>query len=94
MKLLREYIREQLILSQPFNTLVEYYDTGVITERRMVLLWEQRVDTSINTLLNESFMDDLAAGYEFVKGKAVAVRDVLSQAAISAWEKANNLVFE
>ena len=92
--LLRECIREQLIVSQPFDTLVEYYDRGIITEKRMVLLWEQRVDTSISTLLNEAFMDDLAAGYEFVKGKAIAVKDVLSQAAISAWEKANNLVFE
>jgi hypothetical protein len=76
MKLLMENWR--LYCEEDFVVLCESYEQGVITEERLLMLWEDSVDRKYQQLLNEGIMDILAVGYEKGKqlaGKAKAVYD-------------------
>jgi hypothetical protein len=72
-----------------FGNLLEQRRLGLISEKRMIKLWESSIDYQINQLLTESFMDDLASAYETVKGGAIKLKDKITDAAAAAWEKAN-----
>tara|TARA_Y100001938_G_C8095452_1_gene437847 strand:+ start:1827 stop:2750 length:924 start_codon:yes stop_codon:yes gene_type:complete len=76
MKLLMENWR--LYCEEDFVVLCESYEQGIITEERLLMLWEDSVDRKYQQLLNEGIMDILAVGYEKGKqlaGKAKAVYD-------------------
>jgi hypothetical protein len=75
-----------------FGNLLEQRRLGLISERRMIKLWESSIDYQINQLLTESFMDDLASAYETVKGGAIKLKDKITDAAAAAWEKANEFI--
>jgi hypothetical protein len=75
-----------------FGTLLEQREAGFISERKMIKLWEASVDYQINELLTETLMDDLASAYETVKGGAIKLKDKITDAAVAAWEKANEFI--
>ena len=75
-----------------FGNLLEQRRLGLISERRMIKLWESSIDYQINQLLTESFMDDLSSAYETVKGGAIKLKDKITDAAAAAWEKANEFI--
>ncbi len=99
MDLLREYIRELIaetdyVPEPSFELLIEQRDRGLISDKRMILLWESSVQRRMDSLLTESFMDDLASAYEIVKGGAIKLKDRISAAAVAAWERANDLILK
>jgi len=75
-----------------FGTLLERRKRGVISERKMVNLWERSVNYQLDQLLTEGFMDSLMDAYETVKGGAIKLKNKISDAAKAAWEKANDLL--
>ena len=77
-----------------FGALMESQRRGIISERRMIQLWESSVDYQLRQLLTEAFMDDLKSAYETVKGGAIKLKDKMSAAASAAWEKANDMVLD
>ena len=99
MSLLREYIRELIIeveyREEPsFRFLMEKYDKGIISERKMINLWEASTQKRIDQLLTESFVEDLSSAYETLKSGAIKIKDKISDAAIAAWEKANEFILK
>jgi hypothetical protein len=77
-----------------FGTLLERRKRGVISERRMIRLWERSVSYQLDQLLTEGFMDSLASAYETVKGGAIKLKDKITDVALAAWEKANDMLLK
>ena len=99
MNLLREYIRELIAeidysADPSFSFLIEQHDRGLISEKRMILLWESSVQRRMDSLLTESLIDDIASAYESLKQGAVKLKDEISDVAIAAWEKANEFILK
>ena len=77
-----------------FGSLMESHRRGIISERKMIQLWERSVDYQMRQLITETFMEDLKSAYETVKGGAIKLKDKMSDAASAAWEKANDVVLD
>ncbi len=97
--ILREYIRELIVETsyeeeRSFSFLIERCEKGIISERRMINLWEASVQTRMDNLLTESFMDDLSSAYETLKSGAIKIKDKISDVTIAAWEKANDFILK
>ena len=99
MELLREYVKELLIEidnnpDSSFSFLIEQRKLGLISEKKMIYLWETSIQTRMDQLLTESFIDDLSSAYESLKSGAIKIKDKISDAAIAAWEKANEFILK
>jgi hypothetical protein len=65
---------------------------GVISERKMIQLWETSAQIQLEQLLTETWLDDLKSGYESTKSGALKIAKKMSDAAKAAWQKANNMI--
>lgn len=77
-----------------FGNLMEHRSSGLITEATAMRLWEQSVNYELDCLLSEGVLDNLKDAYETVKGGAIKLKDKITDAALAAWEKANDFLLK
>ncbi len=77
-----------------FGTLMERRSRGLITEAAAMRLWEKSVNYELDCLLAEGVFDDLKDAYESIKSGAIKLKDKISDAAVAAWEKANDFLLK
>lgn len=89
------YILERKkVRSVSFGTIMERRSQGYLTEAAALRLWEQSVNYELDYLLAEGVLDNLKDAYETIKGGAIKLKDKITDAAIAAWEKANDFLLK
>lgn len=76
-------------IESSFGALLENYDAGLLTETRLLQLWESSYLYEMSQL-DEDIGDIIKQGYESIKGGAVKLKDKISDKVASAMEKVND----
>lgn len=72
-----------------FGTLLENHDKGLLSEAKLIQLWEASYLYEVSRL-DEDLGDIIKQGYESVKGGAIKLKDQISDKVLGAMERVND----